>query len=155
MISGIRGTHDILPGDVERWQLVERIARSLCDRYGYVYLLADGDSTTATCRYARMSVIAADVGKPVTLKALVTETRPSTHVGDWFRGVFPVTPEIGETITLGRGALATSKNCEGKLQVGIKPEDGRGVDWLDIKALYRCHEQTVELFYEPMETAHG
>src|SRR3954467_14974873 len=36
MISGIRGTHDILPGDVERWQLVERIARSLCDRYGYV-----------------------------------------------------------------------------------------------------------------------
>src|SRR5690349_8008647 len=36
MISGIRGTHDILPGDVERWQLVERVARSLCNRYGYV-----------------------------------------------------------------------------------------------------------------------
>ena len=35
MISAIRGTHDILPGEVERWQLVERIARSLCDRYGY------------------------------------------------------------------------------------------------------------------------
>jgi len=38
MISAIRGTHDILPGEVERWQLVERIARSLCDRYGYVEL---------------------------------------------------------------------------------------------------------------------
>ena len=36
MISGIRGTHDILPGDIERWQYIERIARSLCDRYGYV-----------------------------------------------------------------------------------------------------------------------
>lgn len=35
MISAIRGTHDILPGEVERWQFVERIARSLCDRYGY------------------------------------------------------------------------------------------------------------------------
>jgi histidyl-tRNA synthetase len=36
MISAIRGTHDILPGDVERWQFVERVARSLCRRYGYV-----------------------------------------------------------------------------------------------------------------------
>src|SRR5689334_4393654 len=38
MISALRGTHDILPGDVEKWQLVERIARELCDRYGYVEL---------------------------------------------------------------------------------------------------------------------
>ena len=36
MISAIRGTHDILPGEVGKWQFVERIARSLCDRYGYV-----------------------------------------------------------------------------------------------------------------------
>lgn len=36
MIAAVRGTHDILPGQVERWQYVERIARSLCDRYGYV-----------------------------------------------------------------------------------------------------------------------
>jgi histidyl-tRNA synthetase len=35
MISGIRGTHDILPADVGRWQYIERIARSLCERYGY------------------------------------------------------------------------------------------------------------------------
>ena len=34
--SAIRGTHDILPGEVGKWQFVERIARSLCDRYGYV-----------------------------------------------------------------------------------------------------------------------
>jgi histidyl-tRNA synthetase len=37
-ISAIRGTHDILPGEVEKWQLVERVARALCDRYGYVEL---------------------------------------------------------------------------------------------------------------------
>lgn len=36
MIPAIRGTHDILPGEVERWQHVEHTARSLCDRYGYV-----------------------------------------------------------------------------------------------------------------------
>jgi histidyl-tRNA synthetase len=36
MIPAIRGTHDILPGEVEKWQYVERTARGLCDRYGYV-----------------------------------------------------------------------------------------------------------------------
>jgi histidyl-tRNA synthetase len=36
MIPAVRGTCDILPGEVERWQLVERVARELCERYGYV-----------------------------------------------------------------------------------------------------------------------
>ena len=36
MIPAIRGTHDILPGEVEKWQYVERTARELCDKYGYV-----------------------------------------------------------------------------------------------------------------------
>ena len=36
MIPSIRGTHDILPGEVEKWQLVEQTARQLCERYGYV-----------------------------------------------------------------------------------------------------------------------
>jgi histidyl-tRNA synthetase len=38
MITAIRGTHDILPGEVEKWQLVERTARDWCERYGYVEL---------------------------------------------------------------------------------------------------------------------
>ena len=38
MISAVRGTHDILPGEVEKWQFVERVARDLCERYGYVEL---------------------------------------------------------------------------------------------------------------------
>ncbi len=35
MITAIRGTHDILPGDVEKWQHVERVARACCERFGY------------------------------------------------------------------------------------------------------------------------
>lgn len=35
MIAAIRGTHDILPGEVERWQRVEALARSIFERYGY------------------------------------------------------------------------------------------------------------------------
>ncbi|NHM30436.1 histidine--tRNA ligase [Neobacillus terrae] len=30
-----RGTQDILPGEVEKWQLIERKARELCERYQY------------------------------------------------------------------------------------------------------------------------
>ncbi|HUL74913.1 MAG TPA: histidine--tRNA ligase [Vicinamibacterales bacterium] len=36
MITAIRGTHDILPGEIARWQFVERVARELCERYGYL-----------------------------------------------------------------------------------------------------------------------
>ncbi|MEI6667265.1 MAG: histidine--tRNA ligase [Acidobacteriota bacterium] len=35
MIPAIRGTHDILPGEVERWQHVEAVARRVFERYGY------------------------------------------------------------------------------------------------------------------------
>jgi histidyl-tRNA synthetase len=35
MIPAIRGTRDILPGEVERWQRVESTARRVFERYGY------------------------------------------------------------------------------------------------------------------------
>lgn len=35
MIPSIRGTRDILPAEVGRWQRVEGVARDLCARYGY------------------------------------------------------------------------------------------------------------------------
>ena len=35
VIAGIRGTRDILPSEVGRWQHVERVAADLCARYGY------------------------------------------------------------------------------------------------------------------------
>jgi histidyl-tRNA synthetase len=33
--QALRGTRDILPGEVERWQFVERIARTVFERYGF------------------------------------------------------------------------------------------------------------------------
>ena len=30
-----RGTQDILPGEIEKWQLIEKNARELCDRFQY------------------------------------------------------------------------------------------------------------------------
>src|SRR5688572_9688669 len=35
MIRSVKGTRDILPGEVERWQHIEAVARSICERYGY------------------------------------------------------------------------------------------------------------------------
>ncbi len=35
MIPAVRGTRDILPGDVESWQFVESVARRVFERYGY------------------------------------------------------------------------------------------------------------------------
>jgi histidyl-tRNA synthetase len=35
MIPAIRGTHDILPGEIERWQHAEQVIRDVCARYGY------------------------------------------------------------------------------------------------------------------------
>ena len=35
MIPAIRGTHDILPNEVGRWQRLESVIRDLCERYGY------------------------------------------------------------------------------------------------------------------------
>ena len=35
MIAAVRGTRDILPGEVERWQRLEQVARDVCRRYGY------------------------------------------------------------------------------------------------------------------------
>lgn len=35
MIPAVRGTRDILPGEVERWQRLEAVARDVCERYGY------------------------------------------------------------------------------------------------------------------------
>jgi histidyl-tRNA synthetase len=35
MIPAVRGTHDILPGEIERWQRVEAVSRRLFERYGY------------------------------------------------------------------------------------------------------------------------
>ena len=35
MIPNVRGTRDIVPGEVERWQWLEDVARRVCRQYGY------------------------------------------------------------------------------------------------------------------------
>src|SRR5512146_807730 len=38
MIPSVRGTRDILPGEIEKWQFVEETARLVFDLYGYAEL---------------------------------------------------------------------------------------------------------------------
>ena len=131
------------------WNVNER--RS--DRYGTVYLIEDGiDSMSdvkAKSLIRRTPQTDAIQGAAGRLIAVVQTARKSTHIGDLFRGVFPRIPRIGQTIVLGTGKLFFAAAPEGGSQVGLLPEDGRDSDWLDIRALYDCHEQTVELFFEP------
>lgn len=119
------------------------------DRYGAVYLLSKGDSTTQDYEYAPIAMPPEFVGKIVRLTAEVIETRQSTHIGDLFHGVFPTTPDVGEVQTLGTGVLSMGRTSYGADTVVIDPGD-RETFWMDIRALYRVHEQTVRLYAEDL-----
>jgi hypothetical protein len=123
------------------WPRGERVS----DRYGTVCLMVDGDSLTPTTAYITLDH--GIDGQRGTLIAEVIETRESTHIGDLFRGIFPVTPEVGERITLGTGTVFFARDFDAD-QIGLRPDDGRDSDWLDPNALYRAHEQTVRLMFE-------
>lgn len=124
------------------WPRGERIS----DRYGCVTLAEDVEGD----KY--VDLVRLKPGLKGKLEAHVLETRQSWHIGDWARGVFPETPEVGEVILLGEGLLFYDL-VDGIVHVGLKPEDERKHDWLNIKKLYRAHEQTVELFFERTEDA--
>ena len=68
-------------------------------------------------------------------------------MGDLFRSLKPITPKIGEVIELGHGFLFYEKNDI--LSIGLRPQKARESDWLNPSALYRCHHQTVELYFQP------
>lgn len=134
------------------WDASER--RS--DRYGYIYLLNSGDSLSAEHDPAEIAVRSEHLGSRVRLSALIASTRKSTHIGDLFHAVFPSTPKVGDIIELGVGLLSIGYNSVGGMTVGVRPfDDDRADLWLNIRALYRCHEQSVELRYEPLEPADG
>jgi len=125
----------VLGRGVLSWYPIERIS----DRYGSVVLYGNVDgSDQSTFDIGRFA------GKTGSLIAVVFETRKSHHVGDLFRGFRPSTPEIGEAIVIGNGSLFVSddRKC-----VGLEPDDGRKVDWLDPESLYRAHHQTVDLIF--------
>lgn len=118
------------------------------DRYGMVALACANYDETA---HARVELDEAALmflcGRRVRIVATVLESRESGHIGDIFRGIYPVRPEIGEIIDLGSGAFVVAPTYyeDIPLTFGILPDDGRDVDWFDPRLLYRLHDQTVRL----------
>ncbi len=114
------------------------------DRYGYVWLHQSGGSAAVP-----LDVPADLLDTPCALYVMVIETRQSAHIGDFFRGVFPRTPEVGQLIKLGMGLLSLTVSAKGDKRVGLIPVESRdSSDWLNIRALYDAHDQTVELIVE-------
>jgi hypothetical protein len=120
------------------WSRYERIT----DRYGSVCLFQDSRNTLLPHNCQTIA------GTRGTLRAAVLEARQSSHVGDWARGLRPQTPAVGEVIVLGSGTAFVEEGDCG-LQVGLRPDSGREVDWLSPKAMYRLHDQTVRLEFQP------
>lgn len=120
------------------------------DRYGTVFLMPAGCNSRGLGippSLVRFNpALAATCGQ---IAARVMETRDSTHVGDWALGVFPSRPEVGELVALGEGTLFFEERPEGGHAVGVRPAlaGGREHHWMEPAALYRVHEQTVELLF--------
>ena len=123
------------------------------DRYGTVWLMNDGHNSMTVCDPGwRLddSAVSRAIGQKGRLVARVLSARQSTHIGDLFRGIFPVTPDEGEDIDLGSGQLFSEQQHFGPA-VGLRPDDGRRSDWLNPENLYRAHEQLVELRFEAVQ----
>jgi histidyl-tRNA synthetase len=90
MIPSVRGTHDILPGEVEKWQHVEATAREWCDRYGYVEvrtpilereeLFAKGTGETTDIVQKEMYAFTDKGGERVTLRPEATPSMVRAYV---------------------------------------------------------------------------
>jgi hypothetical protein len=135
----------LLGRGVLSWDADERQS----DRYGTVRLF----------RHHRphapfVTIAGAPVGTIGDLLVRVIETRKSNHVGDVFRKIYPIMPEAGEQIILGVGILARHA-CEPDYVVGVIPLGERDKDWLKPKALYRAHDQTVDLIFRTDGTTVG
>jgi hypothetical protein len=118
------------------WNRRERVT----DRYGTVRLGSEPDAEST------VALNNSNAGSRGTLFARILETRKSTHIGDCFRNLFPTTPTVGDRIKLGYGQLFFEEEDDVQ-SVGVCPPDGRHSDWLEPKALYTCHHQTVELLF--------
>ena len=110
------------------------------DRYGFVRLLCEPVEGSEHVALQLDDLVDLEG----TLICEVLETRQSS-VADLFRGLSAETPERGELIELGEGTLTAGEDNS----VGISPNDGREIDWLNPKALYQCHLQTVRLYFLP------
>lgn len=136
---------------VLNWDRSERIS----DRYGIVCLFpcAGGYNGNAGTPIGRFAAIGATSYEPLAgtrgrLVAVVKEARESTHIGDLFHGIFPRTPKEGAEIELGNGILVFEDTPQGK-GVGVRPDIETRFPWMNLRALYDCHDQTVEIWFNP------
>jgi len=90
------------------------------------------------------------VGRRGRLVVQVLEVRDEPVLGDVFRWLMPERPQVGEIFELGEGTIMQ----DGAFQVGCRPDDGRPIDWLNPKALFRAKLHLVRLWFLPAEE-HG
>ncbi len=132
----------VLGTGVLTWARGERVS----DRYGSVFLMPEGQDSL---NHGDPFVDLTRVDGRGRLIAEVLKTRQSTHIGDFFRGLSPTTPEVGDRFILGEGTLWFLAEDFGDT-VGLTPFDDREHDWLDPTVLYQVHEQTVRLLFEQL-----
>lgn len=133
------GTEDrifLIKGNLT-WKRDERVT----DRYGTINLQQE-------CPRAYNYI-----GQRGRLVVKVLGTREITHLGDFFRGIYPSIPEIDDEFVLGEGEFFTEEEGDSDLgtitHMGLKPDDNRSNDWLDPHQLYKVHNQYVSLWFEP------
>lgn len=137
------------------WGRGERVS----DRYGFFTTDRQNYNNDASAQVSCDSVttLAALNGEQARITVRVLEARTSGHIGDFFRGLSPSTPEVGAEFDLGAGTLRvvfaswSALGCE----IGLEPADGRPNDWFDPRILYQLHDQTVEVTIQvenPLET---
>jgi histidyl-tRNA synthetase len=90
MIPSVRGTRDILPDEVGRWQHVESAARGLCERFGYLEvrtpviereeLFAKGTGETTDIVQKEMYAFTDKGGERVTLRPEATPSMVRAYV---------------------------------------------------------------------------
>ena len=100
MIPAVRGTHDILPGEAERWQRLEAVIRDMCTRYGYreirtpvierEELFAKGTGETTDIVQKEMYVFEDKGGERVTLRPEATPSMVRAFVQHALEQQFPV-----------------------------------------------------------------
>lgn len=123
------------------------------DRYGAFNLCAEPYEGAPVSRITYDKALAESLeDKRVRILVKVVETRTSGHIGDFFLGIRPSTPEVGEEVDLGVGILHT-ESCEWDKKVTstfLVPGDPptRETFWFDPNKLYRLHDQTVDVFVE-------
>ena len=121
------------------------------DRYGVVTLDDKNYEDTAAAKVvADVKALRLMAGHRVKVVAHVVEARESGHIGDFVRGLSPITPIVGEEHGLGEGVLFLEELVWSPMGVGLGllPDDGRETDWFDPRVLYRLHDQTVLLIVE-------